>query len=151
MRESKIKVIKVRGIREVAEKIKGRSYNTIIIVEEPSRRPPLKKDESEIIREYFKAIMENGEFKVKMETAINRVKKRKDAMMLVKGIEKILNTIAVLTVENSKINVTAIILKGEKVQKIINTLIFLQILQEDLSLSTGLDIGQICTFIPIIR
>ncbi|RLE54706.1 MAG: hypothetical protein DRJ30_04715 [Candidatus Methanomethylicota archaeon] len=151
MRESKIKVIKVRGIREVAEKIKGRSYNTIIIVEEPSRRPPLKKDESEIIREYFKAIMENGEFKVKIETAINRVKKRKDAMMLVKGIEKILNTIAVLTVENSKINVTAIILKGENVQKIINTLIFLQILQEDLSLSTGLDIGQICTFIPIIR
>jgi len=151
MRENKIKVIKVRGIREVAEKIKGRSYNTIIIVEEPSRRPPLKKDESEIIREYFKAIMENGEFKVKMETAINRVKKRKDAMMLVKGIEKILNTIAVLTVENSKINVTAIILKGEDVQKIINTLIFLQILQEDLSLSTGLDIGQICTFIPIIR
>ena len=151
MRESKIKVIKVRGIREVAEKIKGRAYNTIIVVEEPSRRPPLKKDESEIIREYFKAIMENGEFKVKIETAINRVKKRKDAMMLVKGIEKILNTIAVLTVENSKINVTAIILKGENAQKIINTLIFLQILQEDLSLSTGLDIGQICIFIPIIR
>jgi len=128
--------------------------NVLIKIENPESRPltyrKLKITDDEAITQYYKAITEGEDAKSALTSAMSTLKMGEDAEIPLSSLSDATGMI-MLTIRDRAIHPTLIIFNCKSLKQLNLQLALTQILQEDISLSLGLEPNMIVAFTPKIR
>ncbi|MCS7385598.1 MAG: hypothetical protein DRJ18_01800 [Candidatus Methanomethylicota archaeon] len=128
--------------------------NLLIEVRNPEVRPlsciQLNITDEEIIEEYYRAVTEKSSAKNALTSAISTLKVGEEAEIPLNALSKATGLIT-LRIQETSIQPTIIILNCKSLKQLNMQLGITQILQEDLSISLGLEPSFIVSFLPTLK
>ena len=141
--------IRAKTIREAISKIKEEKREIIIHIEDPETRPlTTPTEEKKIIKTYYKEILDNKDLKYKINKIIRKLKREGEVTEEITETACTPTYLLKLSIKEGRIKATINTSKDNTKEEICNIIIFTQIMQEDLALSTGYNTGPIKIRIP---
>ena len=141
--------IRAKTIREAISKIKEEKREIIIHIEDPETRPlTTPEEEKKIIKTYYKEVLNNKDLKYKINKIIRKLKREGEVTEEITETACTPAYLLKLSIKEGRIKATINTSKDNTKEEICNIIIFTQIMQEDLALSTGYNTGTIKIRIP---